>query len=169
MKSNLAQVSFQFKTQARLGEEVRIAGNCDSLGNWRAFDGPKLSTDQNKYPFWALTSSVSIPMDIDIEYKYVYIADGVPRWEELPNNRKIKIEHKCCFIEEEASSPMSRIIIKQQDVTSTLMHNYETSSFNIDENVAFTNTDPVIIASMRLPVKVLVNPNYNPSDPISEK
>eukprot|EP00746_Dinoflagellata_sp_MGD_P012474 gnl/MRDRNA2_/MRDRNA2_126630_c0_seq1.p1 gnl/MRDRNA2_/MRDRNA2_126630_c0~~gnl/MRDRNA2_/MRDRNA2_126630_c0_seq1.p1 ORF type:complete len:191 (-),score=29.81 gnl/MRDRNA2_/MRDRNA2_126630_c0_seq1:74-646(-) len=81
------QCTFSVQCDTHFGEEVRVVGNCDSLGQWNPNEGLEMHwTDGHR---WVATTT-GIPTDQIVEFKYVLMAGGkVKQWEPFEENRII--------------------------------------------------------------------------------
>ncbi|OMJ88878.1 hypothetical protein SteCoe_9082 [Stentor coeruleus] len=161
MAIRTSRVVFQFSSKTIYGERIRVTGNHPSLGNWDPFQAPMLSTDPNSYPLWITPSPISLPLNTEIEYKYVYMQEKTFRWESLQNNRKLLLEHNSMLIEDEESTIISRHIFNHTEI-QTKPHSFELPKTIIDDNIKFALTDSLIIASLNLPINVSRNEKYIP-------
>jgi trehalose 6-phosphate synthase/phosphatase len=168
MASSTSRVVFQFTSNTVYGEKIRVTGNHENLGNWDPSRAPVLSTDSNSYPLWITTSPIVLPLNSGIEYKYIYTNGSGFRWEALQENRKLNLEHSSMIIEDDEGTLISRHIFNHSEVQSK-PHNFESKKFSIDDSAKFSSSDPIIIASLNLPIKVTRNEKYDSSDPLSEK
>lgn len=160
MANRTSKILFQFSSKAAFGEKVRITGNHPSLGNWDPFQSPFLETDANTYPVWVTPTFISLPLSVNIEYKYIYTTESETfRWESLQENRSLFIEQSSMLVEDEENSQISRHIFNQAE-TQPKVHNFELPKISIDDTVKFAISDSMILASFNLPVKVIRNPNF---------
>ena len=94
-ENEFCYVQFKYECLIAEGEEVRIVGNKEELGNWDINQAEKLSI--SNINVWKSRENIEIPINTTVEYKYVIFKnDKFERWEELPNNenRKVFIENK---------------------------------------------------------------------------
>ena len=94
-ENEFCYVQFKYECLIAEGEEVRIVGNKEELGNWDFNQAEKLSI--SNINVWKSRENIEIPINTTVEYKYVIFKnDKFERWEELPNNenRKVFIENK---------------------------------------------------------------------------
>ena len=160
MANRTCRTTFQFSTKTSFGEKVRVTGNHPSLGNWNPEESPILQTDASSYPLWITPTPINLPLSVAIEYKYIYTSDMEPfRWEAMCENRSLFLEQPSILIEDEENSQMTRHIFNHAEAAPK-PHNFELPQMTIDDNVKFTSTDTMIIASFNLPMKVTRNPNY---------
>ena len=87
---------FQFKYLCNLkeGEEVRVVGSIEELGNWDIKKSEKLMFSKLDIPIWKSKENIKIPQNSTFEYKYVIYKNGnFDRWENIPShiNRKFTI------------------------------------------------------------------------------
>lgn len=160
MANRTSRVIFQFNTKTTFGEVVKIAGNHESLGNWDPSKGLTLSTTPNSYPIWTSPYPITLPIGPEIDYKYVYTTDSSYRWETLGDNRKLALEYPSTLIEDEENTPISRHIFNHTEIQSK-PHTFELPKISIDDNLKFSLSDSMIIASFSLPIKVTRNTRPN--------
>ena len=80
MSTPTATVTFQVECHTRLGDTVRVTGNCPELGDWDPAAGLALATTAEAYPTW--TASVELPLHVALEFKFVRaVASGGYEWE----------------------------------------------------------------------------------------
>ena len=60
------EVKFKFKYPKNPGEEVRVTGNTESLGNWNLDIAPKLIYDSKK-ELWKTKAYLKIPASFNLE------------------------------------------------------------------------------------------------------
>ena len=156
----MAKVFFRFSVQTTPGTSVKAVGNVEPLGKWTARNGLELFPDRNCPGVWHSSLPIVLPLGVDIEYKYVFFTQDSVVWEPRVHNRHFKVEHNHMTVEESADSPMSRLIIQEEDSATV----GEEPMKSIDESVKFSVTDSLIIISMMLPVKVTRNPEYSPGN-----
>ena len=148
---NKTRVTFRFKSEANLGEAIKVVGNCEELGNWDPHKGVPLNTDPHSYPLWS-SLPTALPMGSEIEYKYVYMSSENAVWESLPNRKLCTTNYKL-RVEDQAGVFTSKHFYSKQEVNSLFKLN-ENYDFSYDEKVVFTHQDKVVIVSFRLPVQV---------------
>ena len=89
LKSNVATLKFQCSYQTTYGQQLRICGNLEELGNWDIEKSIKMETNENLFPLWESTIDLICPIGMTIEYKYViFNENGKKEFEQLPNNSK---------------------------------------------------------------------------------
>mgnify|MGYP002523980701 CR=1 FL=1 len=105
------EVKFKYNYPNIPGEEVRVAGNTESLGNWNAEIAPKLIYDLKK-ECWVTKNHIKIPASFDLEYKYlIYKNNKLEKWEQLESNRKVKMPEKEKLIfNDEQNNPETSVI-----------------------------------------------------------
>lgn len=59
----------------KTGDVVGIVGNVAQLGLWDIYNAKILETTPQEFPNWSI--SLKVPRNIQIEYKYVLIRDGL--------------------------------------------------------------------------------------------
>ena len=102
-ESKYWEVKFKFNYPKNPGEEVRVTGNTDSLGNWNYDLAPKLIYD-SKNEFWKTKTYIKIPASFKLEYKYLIFKDGeFEKFEDIETNRKVDVpeKEKLVFTDEE--------------------------------------------------------------------
>ncbi|KAF8843359.1 glycoside hydrolase family 15 protein [Paxillus ammoniavirescens] len=79
LTSDMATVSVQFNVDATtlLGENIYLTGSVGALSNWDASTAILLSSAN--YPTWSTT--VNLPANTAIKYKYIRIYNGAVTWE----------------------------------------------------------------------------------------
>ena len=93
-ESKYWEVKFKFNYPQNPGEEVRVTGNTDSLGNWNYDLAPKLIYDSKK-EFWKTRAYIKIPASFNLEYKYLIFKDGeFEKSEDIETNRKVAVPEK---------------------------------------------------------------------------
>eukprot|EP00930_Biecheleria_cincta_P088987 TRINITY_DN7823_c0_g1_i2.p1 TRINITY_DN7823_c0_g1~~TRINITY_DN7823_c0_g1_i2.p1 ORF type:complete len:883 (-),score=165.00 TRINITY_DN7823_c0_g1_i2:145-2751(-) len=90
-------VTFSLQSaETQPGEAMLVVGSHPELGAWVPADGLKMTTDEETYPVWTATASLSIPEGSEIEYKYVrdcMDSRGEYDWEEI-ENRKLALPYR---------------------------------------------------------------------------
>ena len=102
-ESKYWEVKFKFNYPKNPGEEVRVTGNTDSLGNWNHDLAPKLIYDSKK-EFWKTRAYIKIPASFNLVYKYLIFKDGeFEKYEDIETNRKVAVpeKEKLVFTDEE--------------------------------------------------------------------
>ena len=97
------EIKFKYKYPNNPGEEIRVTGNTDSLGNWDYDLAPKLFYDSKK-ECWKTKAYIKIPDSFDLEYKYLLYKDNkIEKLEEIDTNRKISLpeREKLIFTDEQ--------------------------------------------------------------------
>ena len=97
------EIKFKFKYPNNPGEEIRVTGNTDSLGNWNYDLAPKLFYDSKK-DCWKTRAYIKVPDSFDLEYKYILYKDNkFEKLEEIDTNRKISLpeREKLIFTDEQ--------------------------------------------------------------------
>ncbi|KAF8843358.1 hypothetical protein BDN67DRAFT_1008994 [Paxillus ammoniavirescens] len=84
LTSDTATVSVEFNVDATtvLGENIYLTGSVGALSNWDTSTAILMSSAN--YPTWSTT--VNLPANTAIEYKYIRINNGAVTWESDPNN-----------------------------------------------------------------------------------
>lgn len=75
--------------RTRVGLHVRVVGNCPALGQWVPMDGLQMKTSPKAFPEWLTTTTVMLPWDEVLEYKYVicFETGAATFWENRPNRK----------------------------------------------------------------------------------
>lgn len=84
----IREVVFRIFCQTRPGQEVRIVGSIDRLGNWDASRGFRLHTSSDEYPYWRSipTLFVAPTKNSNVEFKIVIVnSNGEIEWEDIDN------------------------------------------------------------------------------------
>ena len=93
--THFADIIFKVKYETQsLEEEVRVSGCIEELGNWDPEKGLKMATTKETYPIWAATTSITCPVEMEFNYKYLAYNSKTKSWiwESNMSNRFIKIE-----------------------------------------------------------------------------
>lgn len=87
LRSTRVKCTFTVQCNTHFGEEVRVVGNCDKLGQWDPAEALEMKwTDGHT---WVATTT-GIPTDKLVEFKYVLMSGGkVKKWEPLMQNRTV--------------------------------------------------------------------------------
>ena len=74
------------------GENVYLAGNSSSLGNWNTNKSIKLNTDSNKFPLWE-SNLISFKSKTNLEYKFIIKGqeNNDIKWESFSGNRQLAL------------------------------------------------------------------------------
>lgn len=102
-ESKYWEVKFKFKYPKNPGEDIRVIGNTESLGNWNLDLATKLFYDSKKET-WKTKTYIKIPAAFNLEYKYVIFKDDkFNKWEDIDTNRKVTMpeKEKLVFSDEE--------------------------------------------------------------------
>ena len=93
-ESKYWEVKFKFNYPKNPGEDVRVTGNTESLGNWNIELASKLIYDAKK-EHWKTKNYIRIPASFSLEYKYLIFKDGhFEKWEDIDTNRKVEMTEK---------------------------------------------------------------------------
>ena len=91
MEGKSCLVLFNYKCNINSGEEIRIIGGHESIGNWNVDRSQKLIYDSSEN-IWKTEENILLPQNTTIEYKYIVFRDNnLIRWEELPFNQNRKV------------------------------------------------------------------------------
>ncbi len=91
MEGKSCLVLFNYKCNINSGEEIRIIGGHESIGNWNVDRSQKLIYDSSEN-IWKTEENILLPQNTTIEYKYIVFRDNnLIRWEELPYNQNRKV------------------------------------------------------------------------------
>ena len=108
-ESKYWEVKFKFKYPKIPGEEIRVTGNTESLGNWNYDSAPKLFFD-SKIKRWKTKTFIKIPASFNLEYKYLIYKNNIfQKEEDLESNRKVEMPEKeiLIFSDEQNNSETS--------------------------------------------------------------
>ena len=100
------EIKFKYKYPNNPGEDIRITGNTESLGNWNYDNAPKLFFDPKK-DCWKTKTYIKIPASFNLEYKYLIFKDNqFEKMEQIDSNRKVAIpeREKLVFSDEQNNS-----------------------------------------------------------------
>ena len=121
-EKQFSNTQFKYTCLLNEGEEIRIVGNKEELGNWDYNISKKLHLTKNNT--WVSDEKFRFPINTTIEYKYVIFKnDQFLKWEELPYNvnRKVFIPDKLnIFIidkENESNSKVEEKLRKRKEST----------------------------------------------------
>ena len=85
------EVKFEYKYPNNPGEDIRITGNTESLGNWNYDNAPKLYFDPKKNR-WKTETYIKIPASFNLEYKYLIFKNNkFEKMEQIDSNRKVSV------------------------------------------------------------------------------
>jgi alpha-amylase len=81
------QIVFEEKVQTVYGENIYLVGSIAQLGNWDPDNAVKLSADAytSANPVWTVT--ISLPVGMSFEYKFVKKTGADVVWESDPNRQ----------------------------------------------------------------------------------
>ena len=86
------EIKFKYIYKAEEGEDVRVVGNIEKLGNWDCELAFKLINSEKDKDIWISKTNMKIPINFDLEYKYILFKDGIfEKWEKLPYNKNRSI------------------------------------------------------------------------------
>jgi hypothetical protein len=72
-RSNIKVLNIHlYCTATRLGEVVKVTGNCPQLGNWNAQNSLTLHTTEADYPIWKAGILIDSGLT-ELEYKYIIV------------------------------------------------------------------------------------------------
>ena len=105
------EVKFKYKYPNNPGEDIRVTGNTESLGNWNYDLAPKLFYDPKK-ECWKTKTYIKIPDSFDLEYKYLLYKDNkFQKFEEIDTNRKVSLpERETLIFSDEPNNPDTKVI-----------------------------------------------------------
>ena len=135
----IPKINFHCKMTTEFGEDVRIVGSIDELGNWDPSHAIKLITTSQLYPIWKTESRIKLSKPPPtIEYKYlIFKGQSFIRWENLPSdvNRRLDVRNGKFLIENEGHSLLPHYIIIIREpvlyIYITYMHIYIAKSIYI--------------------------------------
>ncbi|KAL4802602.1 Six-hairpin glycosidase-like protein [Aspergillus unguis] len=92
--SSLISVTFEVSASTTPGEDIRVVGSTDALGNWDSARGLIFHTDRysSSEPIW--WAQVRIPTGETVEYKYIRVRGGNVIWEG-DVNRQLNVPSAC--------------------------------------------------------------------------
>ena len=151
----MAKVYFKFKPVAHLTEVPVIVGNTLSLGQWNPQDGCRLTRLAPETGQWCSEAFVLLPMDTDIEYKYVFSQGGKFLWEQLKCNRQIRPTHDSLIVEDEESTYVSKAYVTEARRYSSSSSSSPSPFLGVFPSPGFSEEDHVLIVSFTPPVFLL--------------
>ncbi|CAG9319344.1 unnamed protein product [Blepharisma stoltei] len=94
-KSDIINISFRLLYRAKIGENLRVVGNSEKLGNWDFNKGLKLEWTRGHN--WIGRIEIDKLEACNLEFKYVVVQDTYQKWERGSN-------HKLNFNEESGTN-----------------------------------------------------------------
>jgi glucoamylase len=87
-------VTFEVTAGTAWGEDIRVLGSTEALGNWDPARGLPLHADRYtaEQPLWYGTVRLAAGQKVD--YKYVRVRDGQVLWERGAN-RQVEVPASC--------------------------------------------------------------------------
>lgn len=162
----MAKVYFKFKPVSHLLEVPVLVGNTLSLGQWNPQDGCRLTRFSPETGQWCSEAFVLLPMDTDIEYKYVFSQGGKFLWEQLKCNRVIRPTHDSLIVEDEESVYVSKTYVTEARRYSCSSPATPSLFLGAFPSPGFSEEDNVLIVSFTPPVSLLpdrqISPNPTP-------
>ena len=92
---NYGTIIFKVKYETYLGQEVRLVGSIEELGQWDPNKSILMSTNKETYPYWISTKEITGPLGMGFLYKYLIYDHHLKKfiWENEDNqNRFVEIE-----------------------------------------------------------------------------
>ena len=153
-ESKYWEVKFKFKYPKIPGEEIRVTGNTESLGNWNYDSAPKLFFDSKKN-CWKTKTFIKIPASFNLEYKYlIYKNNKFEKEEDIESNRKVEMpeKEKLIFSDEQNNSETS--VMKYYAKNKKKVSN-ERSGINLNTALKSVLKPPKLkkISSQNKPIK----------------
>ena len=153
-ESQYWEVKFKFKYPKIPGEEIRVTGNTESLGNWNYDSAPKLFFDPKKN-CWKTKIFIKIPASFNLEYKYlIYKNNKFEKEEDIESNRKVEMpeKEKLIFSDEQNNSETS--VMKYYAKNKKKVSN-ERSGINLNTALKSVLKPPKLkkISSQNKPIK----------------
>ena len=153
-ESKYWEVKFKFKYPKIPGEEIRVTGNTESLGNWNYDSAPKLFFDPKKN-CWKTKIFIKIPASFNLEYKYlIYKNNKFEKEEDIESNRKVEMpeKEKLIFSDEQNNSETS--VMKYYAKNKKKVSN-ERSGINLNTALKSVLKPPKLkkISSQNKPIK----------------
>ena len=89
-----ADIIFKVIYETTNGQEVRVSGGIEELGNWDLEKGLKMKTSPQTYPIWYTTQEITCPVGMEFNYKYITFDSNTKKfqWESDMANRYFKVE-----------------------------------------------------------------------------
>jgi trehalose 6-phosphate synthase/phosphatase len=152
----LGKLQFMFQRQGSGETDVSVVGNLPEVGAWNSDLGlPLVRTGTTT---WGLTSPITLPVGVRLEYKYVFVIKGLLEWETLPVNRCVVVAEGLLHVEDSEGSLQSTQRLTAH--SSAPMRTRALSNDFLQADLSYSAEDPVVIASMLLPIQVSRNPDY---------
>ena len=109
-ESKYWEVKFKFKYPKNPGEDIRVSGSTDSLGNWNIELASKLIYDAKK-EHWKIKNYIKISASFNLEYKYlIFKDDHFEKWQDIETNRKVELpEKKKLVFSDEKDDPKTNV------------------------------------------------------------
>ena len=152
----LGKLQFVLQRQGAGETEVSVVGSLPEMGAWNPELGlPLVRTGMST---WGLASPITLRVGVRLEYKYVFSIKGQPHWEALPVNRSVQVSEGLLHIEdhEDCLQSIQRLTVH----SSAPLRPRALSNDFLQADLQYTSEDPVVIASMLLPIQVSRNPDY---------
>ena len=89
-----ADIIFKVKYETQTGQEIRVLGGIEELGNWEPEKGLRMTTTKETYPIWSTIKEITCPVDTEINYKYIAFNINTKEfiWESNMSNRFLKVD-----------------------------------------------------------------------------
>ena len=132
-------VQFKLCQKTSPGEDIHITGNTPSLGLWNVNKSEKMVTNQQEYPLWKSKESIIVQQDSEVQYKYLIFRGGkFIRWENINENRKVKIGKYCKIV---VMDPGSKIV---HCISDPNLNNITNSEISKCDNVFYEDDSKFI-------------------------
>lgn len=132
-----------------------IVGNVLSLGQWNSQDGCHLTRWSPETGQWCSEAPLLLPIDTDIEYKYVFRLSGKVVWERLACNRTLRPTSNSLVVEDEEGSYVSKTYVIEARRYSSTSPATPSALLGTFDPPGFSEEDHVLIVSFRPPVYLL--------------
>ena len=115
-----ADIIFKVKYETQNGQEIRVLGGIEEMGNWEPEKGLRMTTTKETYPIWSTTKEITCPVGMEIHYKYIafnsYTKEFI--WESNMSNRFLKVENggKIEILEEKGNNQRKSQILKESKI-----------------------------------------------------
>ena len=155
----MARVCFKFRPLSHPTEVPVIVGNALSLGQWNPMDGCRLTRWCTETGQWCSEAPVLLPIDTDVEYKYVFIQGKNTVWERLPCNRVIRPTSHSLIVEDEEGVCVSKIYVTEAREYASSSPMSPSAFMGAFDPPGFSEEDRILIVSSLSPIHVISGEN----------
>lgn len=173
------KVFFRFSVEdTEFGDQVRVVGDCESLGSWNPLNGIVMTTEDDLFPCWYSHIPVNLPIRKPVKYKYVVTSSmGEKRWEDDedrildPTGLEMTVEDDGGLYRRVASNIIGMASQSVANVSAATEHEcspldvdpeeeskarlkLESIQEQLETQVSLQPNDTVVLVSLQLPVKV---------------